>query len=64
MATGGGREFFVRAMANLMDTRELDRVAVERLIVREVTLLDSDEGSDRVEAMMPACLLMKQSAGL
>lgn len=64
MATGGGREFFVRAMANLMDTRELDRVAVERLIVREVAMLDSDEGSDRVEAMMPACLLMKQSAGL
>lgn len=64
METEGGREFFVRAMANLMEGRDLDRNAAARLVVREVSLLDSEEGADQVEAMMPACLLMKQSAGL
>lgn len=64
METDGGREFFVRAIANLMESRGLARDDVARMIVREVAALDSDEGSDRVDAMMPACLLMKQSAGL
>ncbi len=64
METHGGREFFVRAMATLMEARDLDRDSAARLVVREVSLLDSEEGADQVEAMMPACLLMKQSAGL
>ncbi len=64
MENGGGREFFVRTVANLMDSHDLTRDAVARLIVREVSDLDSAAGVRQVQSMMPACLLMKQSAGL
>ncbi len=64
METEGGREFFVRSVANLMEGRELSRKAVSDLLAREFAILDSNDGAERVEAMMPACLLMKQSAGL
>lgn len=63
MEAEGGREFFVRSMAKLMETRELSRGSITPLVKREVAMLEA-EGDDRVEAMMPACLLMKQSAGL
>lgn len=64
MEAQGGREFFVRSIANLMEGRELTRENVSEMIAREVTNLDSTEGAARIEAMMPTCLLMKQSAGL
>lgn len=64
MESGGGREFFVRTMAQLMDETGLDRNQLATLANSEMLRLDNDEGAARVEAMMPACLLMKRSAGL
>ena len=64
MEAEGGREFFVRSMADLMDARSLSREAVLAIVNREVAALDTPQGAERVEAMMPACLLMKQSSGL
>ena len=56
-----GREFFVVSLAQLMDETGLDRAGVARLVQAEAQRLwDSDE----VDAVMPACLLMLQSAGL
>jgi hypothetical protein len=60
----GGREFFVQTMAELMDAAALDRDRVSALIFEEVALLERPSGVARIRAMMPACLLMKQSAGL
>jgi hypothetical protein len=64
MESGGGREFFVRTMARLMDDTGLDRDQLATLANAEMLKLDTEEGAERVEAMMPACLLMKRSAGL
>ena len=64
MASGGGREFFVRAIATLMESRGLSREAVNTVIGAEVRALSSPEGAQRFSSMMPACLLMKQAAGL
>lgn len=54
----GGQEFFVRAMARLMEQRELSREAVMTLVGNEVESLDQADGDDRIAAMMPACLMM------
>lgn len=64
MESGGGREFFVQTMARLMDETGLDRGQLATLANSEMLRLDNEEGAQRVEAMMPACLLMKRSAGL
>jgi len=64
MENDGGREFFVRTMANLMEGRGLSRGDVATILTNEAAALSSDEGAERVAAMMPACLLMKRSAGL
>ena len=64
MESEGGREFFVRAMADLMESENLDRDQLMTLISGGVDTLDSAEGAQRIEAMMPACLLLKQNAGL
>lgn len=63
MVATGGLEFFVQAMAQLMDQRSLDRPAVVQVIAREVERLKG-AGDDRIAAMMPACLQIKQAAGL
>jgi hypothetical protein len=63
METGGAREFFVQAMAGLMDARSLDRDALLALVAREAERLRA-EGDGAIAAMMPACLNVKQSAGL
>ncbi|MEL6237386.1 MAG: hypothetical protein AAFQ90_02210 [Pseudomonadota bacterium] len=56
-----GREFFVQSLAGIMDTRGLDRAAIEREVRREAQrLIEADE----VDAVMPACLLMLEAAGL
>ena len=60
LADGSGREFFVRAMAKLMDDRQFTQEKISALTMREVELMTMKQASD----MMPACLLMKQSAGL
>ncbi|MGY6637685.1 MAG: hypothetical protein ACXIUO_11150 [Erythrobacter sp.] len=63
MQTGGAREFFVQAMAALMDAQRLDRSALLVVVARESERLQAD-GDDRIGAMMPACLSIKQAAGL
>ena len=60
----GGREFFVQAMAVLMDATGMTREQVSTLTFYEVGQLDNPDGEQRLAAMMPACLLLKQSAGL
>lgn len=58
----GGREFFVRTMAQLMDDRGLDRRGAFDLIALQSDRLKASP--DDIPAMMPACLLMKSAAGL
>lgn len=58
----GGREFFVRTMAQLMDDRGLDRRSAFDLIALQGERLKASP--DDIPAMMPACLLMKSAAGL
>lgn len=62
LAENGGREFFVRTMAQLMDRRRLDRRGVFDLIALQTEQLKASP--DDIPAMMPACLMMKSAAGL
>ncbi|MEL6529884.1 MAG: hypothetical protein AAFQ27_07970 [Pseudomonadota bacterium] len=56
-----GREFFVVALAQLMDDTGLDRQGVSRLVSAEAQRLwDAGE----VDAVMPACLLMLEASGV
>lgn len=56
-----GREFFVVTLAAIMDEHQLDRAAIEREVRAEAQKLSQ---SGEAETIMPACLLMLQSAGL
>jgi hypothetical protein len=60
----GGREFFVRAMARLMDDAALTRDDIAALALDADKWNDTLEGAERLKAMMPACELMKSAAGL
>lgn len=62
IAEGGGREFFVRTMAQLMDRRKLDREGVRGIVARQNAVFAA--APDTVPAIMPACLMMKAAAGL
>lgn len=53
-----GREFFVRAMAQLMDQLHLNREGVTALVVEEATRLAGEQGKE--DAVMPACLVMME----
>ena len=64
METTGGREFFVQAMAQLMDAANLTRDDIMALAAREVAANSTPEGEAKLAAMMPACLMMKSAAGL
>ena len=63
MAGSGAREFFVQAMARLMEDTGLDREAVKRIVDAEVQRHIAEEGKSAIE-MMPACLLLKDASGL
>lgn len=63
MEAAGGREFFVQAMAELMDARALDRTALLDVVARETASLQAS-GDARITGMMPGCLMIKQAAGL
>ena len=63
LAKNNGREFFVRAMAKLMDDRGLNRATIAQLVAREREKLAADDYKTAYQLMEP-CLLMKQSAGL
>ncbi|MFO6446293.1 hypothetical protein ACLBKU_04040 [Erythrobacter sp. NE805] len=64
IAAGGGREFFVRVMAKLMDEAGLTREDVVALAEAGVEDHDRPDGAERIAALMPACQLMKSAAGL
>ncbi len=56
-----GREFFVRALAGLMDDIGLNRDGVSQLVSAEAQRLwDAGEIND----VMPACLLMLETSGV
>ncbi|MDZ4139050.1 MAG: hypothetical protein U0975_07330 [Erythrobacter sp.] len=56
-----GREFFVRAMAQLMDQTGLDREGIAWLAGFEAKALRDSGETDR---LMPSCLLMLESSGV
>lgn len=56
-----GREFFVRALAQLMDQTGLDREGINRLASGAAQGL-RDRGE--VDQVMPSCLLMLEASGL
>lgn len=56
-----GREFFVRALAQLMDTTGRDRGGITQLVSAEAQGL-WDRGE--VDKVMPSCLIMLESSGL
>jgi hypothetical protein len=56
-----GREFFVRALARLMDATGLDRGGISQLVGTEAQAI-WDNGE--VEKVMPACLVMLDASGV
>jgi hypothetical protein len=56
-----GKEFFVRALAKLMDKTGKNREDISRLVSAEAQQL-WDEGT--VNQVMPGCLLMLETSGL
>lgn len=60
----GGREFFVQAMNDLMERESLSEAQLATVVGNEVERLDSPEGVERIDALMPECLRLKQAAGL
>src|SRR5690606_33168758 len=56
-----GREYFVRAMASLMDSAGLDRAAVASLLEGEARSLADSAALYRA---MPACMLALEASGL
>ncbi len=63
VAASGGREFFVRVMAQLMDTG-LTRENIAMIAAEGLKRNDTREGTAQLTRMMPACELMKSAAGL
>ncbi|MHA7820993.1 MAG: hypothetical protein ACX930_15205 [Erythrobacter sp.] len=59
----GAREFFVVAMARLIDMRGLTREDIMRLVEAEVAAHDADGGA-AIVAMMPACLALLETSGI
>jgi hypothetical protein len=59
--TTRGREYFVRAMAQLIDEAHLDREAVTRLVQSEATQL---QDSPELLSGMPACLASLEASKL
>jgi len=56
-----GQEYFVRAMAQLMDAKALDRDGITALLKAEVAELAA---GDALAKAMPACLLSLEASGL
>lgn len=59
LKAAGAREFFLRAMVRLMDTHNLKRADVTRLVEAEHARHQSDDFAD-IAAMMPSCLALLQ----
>ena len=62
LANQRGREFFVRSFAKLMDDTGLSREDLALRGHKEAEQLASED--DRLDAIMPACLLMLDASGL
>jgi hypothetical protein len=60
----GGREFFVRVMAKVMEDTGMGREDIIALSTRAADENEGEGGAERIKAMMPACNLMKTAAGL
>jgi hypothetical protein len=56
-----GREFFVRAMAQLMDQTGLDRDGISQLAATHARELSA---KDEVGKIMPSCLMMLEASGV
>lgn len=56
-----GREFFVRAMAQLMDTSGLDRDGITALVSTETKAMVA---KGEVDQVMPTCLSMLEASGV
>jgi hypothetical protein len=56
-----GREFFVRAMAQLMDTSGFDRDGITALVSSEAKAMVAKGEVDRI---MPTCLTMLEASGV
>ena len=56
-----GREFFVRAMAQLMDATGRDRAAISALANTESQALAASGETGKI---MPSCLLMLEASGV
>jgi hypothetical protein len=56
-----GREFFVRAMAQLMDQTGLDREGISTLVSAEARAMAA---KGEVDQVMPACLTMLEASGV
>ena len=56
-----GREYFVRSAAQLIDDTGIDRAGIAAIMQREAEAMSD---ADRLEAAMPACLLLLDSSGL
>lgn len=56
-----GKEFFVRTAARVMDETGSTREQVQQLLQGEVEILSQ---SNRLEEVMPACLLLLDASGL
>lgn len=63
IANAGGREFFVVAMARLIDSQGLEREDISRLVDFEVARHRADNG-EAIAAMMPACLSLLETSGI
>lgn len=63
IASSGAKEFFVVAMARLIDAHGLTRDDVTRLVQAEIAAHDADGGA-AIEAMMPACLALLETSGI
>lgn len=56
-----GREFFVRALAQLMDETALDREGIAALAAAEARAL---QDKDELAKVMPSCLLILEGSGV
>ncbi|MGX7896793.1 hypothetical protein [Tsuneonella sp. HG222] len=56
-----GQEYFVRAMAQIMDAKSLDRDGITNLLKAEVAELSA---GDTLAKAMPPCLLSLEASGL
>lgn len=63
LAETRGREFFVVAMARLMDSFSLEQADVTRLVQAEVAR-HGEDGGEAIASMMPACLALMAATTL